>query len=188
MEILSTPIADLQIIKPTVYEDNRGYFMETYNAARLKEHNLTNRFVQDNESLSHFGVIRGLHYQLSPYAQAKLVRVVKGTILDVALDIRKNSPTFGQHFSIELSDRNKLQLLIPKGFAHGFSVLSNWAIVSYKCDSPYNPKADRGIRYNDPTLGIDWKIPESEVIVSAKDGIHPPLEQAEINFIFGAHE
>lgn len=185
MIIEQTPIPGLLILKPKVYNDNRGYFMESYNYKVLKEQGIIIKFLQDNESYSVKGVIRGLHFQLSPYAQTKLVRVIKGTIIDVAVDIRQNSPTYGKYLGIELSDENKYQLLIPKGFAHGFSVLSEFAIVNYKCDQYYRPEADRGIRYNDPALAIDWKIDPNKAIVSAKDNILPLLNEAENNFVFG---
>lgn len=186
MTIEPTQIADVLIIKPKIFTDHRGYFFESYNFDTLKKMGINYNFVQDNESYSGKNVIRGLHYQLSPYAQTKLVRVVSGRILDVAVDIRKNSPSFGRYIGVELSDNNKYQLLIPKGFAHGFAVLSDFAIVSYKCDQYYNPEADRGIRYNDPEIGIDWKIPMEQAIVSAKDKVHPALKDAELNFVFGS--
>ncbi|QKG80195.1 dTDP-4-dehydrorhamnose 3,5-epimerase [Tenuifilum thalassicum] len=185
MVIEETKIPEIKIIKPKVFTDNRGYFFESYNQKTFHALGIENNFIQDNESFSKKGVIRGLHYQLSPYAQSKLVRVVKGKIFDVAVDIRKNSPTFGQWVGVELSDENKHQLLIPKGFAHGFVTLSEYAIVNYKCDELYNPEADRGIRFNDPQIGIDWLIGLDEAIVSAKDNVHPYLKDAEINFDFG---
>lgn len=186
MTIEPTQIPDVVIIKPKVFTDHRGYFFESYNVDAFKKMGIEINFVQDNESYSRKNVIRGLHYQLSPYSQTKLVRVVAGRIFDVAVDIRKNSPTFGQYVGIELSDDNKYQLLIPKGFAHGFAVLSDFAIVSYKCDQYYNPEADRGIRYNDPEIGIDWKIPMEQAVVSAKDNVHPAMKDAELNFVFGS--
>lgn len=185
MKIIQTDFPDLLVIEPRVFEDNRGYFFESYNSIKYKEFGIDITFIQDNESKSSKGVIRGLHYQLSPFAQTKLIRVVSGRILDVAVDIRQNSPTFGKHFCIELSSENKRQLLVPKGFAHGFSVLSETATVFYKCDNYYNPEAERGLRYNDPQLGIDWKLDKEDEIVSSKDRVLPNLANAEINFIYG---
>lgn len=185
MRIIKTEFPDLLIIEPKVFEDQRGYFFESYNSMKYQELGINLNFVQDNESKSSYGVIRGLHYQLQPYAQTKLVRVISGKILDVVVDIRQNSPTFGKHFSIELSSDNKTQLLVPKGFAHGFSVLSETAIVMYKCDEFFNPEAERGICYNDSTLEINWKIDPEKAIVSSKDKVHPELANAEINFIYG---
>lgn len=185
MKLIETCIPDLLIIEPKVFEDSRGYFLESYNKKILNESKIDISFVQDNESKSSKGVLRGLHYQLAPYAQTKLIRVISGCILDIAIDIRKGSPTFGKHFAIELSGENKRQLLIPKGFAHGFSVLSDEVIVNYKCDNFYQPDAERGILYNDPELNIDWKIDLEHAVVSAKDKVNPPLLKAEINFIYG---
>jgi dTDP-4-dehydrorhamnose 3,5-epimerase len=187
MKKIETPIKDLYVIEPKVHEDSRGYFFESFNAARFKDLGFDVQFVQDNESLSSFGVIRGLHYQLAPYAQSKLVRVVQGSILDVAVDIRKNSPTFGKHFACKLTAENKNMLFIPKGFAHGFSVLSPVAIMNYKCDSFYNHSAERGIRYNDPSLNINWLVNPLEAIVSAKDNVLPLFETLESNFIYGGN-
>lgn len=186
MTIEPTQIPEVLILKPKVFTDHRGYFFESYNADTFRNLGIAINFVQDNESYSIKNVIRGLHYQLSPYAQTKLVRVVSGRIFDVAVDIRKNSPTFGKYIGVELSDENKYQLLVPKGFAHGFVVLSDFAIVNYKCDQYYKPEADRGIRYNDPEIGIDWQIPPEQAIVSAKDNVHPALKDAELNFVFGS--
>ena len=169
MPFRTTDIADLLIFEPVVYTDNRGYFFESYNELTFTREGISNRFVQDNQSYSAYGVIRGLHYQLDPYAQTKLVRVLQGKILDAAVDLRRSSKTFGETFSIELSSENKLQLLIPRGFAHGFSVLSETAEVSYKCDGLYNKESEGGIRYDDPQLGIDWQIPAGKTVVSAKD-------------------
>jgi dTDP-4-dehydrorhamnose 3,5-epimerase len=184
MKLISTPIPDLFVLEPKVFDDARGYFFEAFNKRAFKDLGLDLDFIQDNESCSDYGVIRGLHFQLSPYAQTKLVRVISGKILDVALDLRKNSPTFGKHFSIELDSDEKKMLLIPRGFAHGFSVLSPKAIVVYKCDSLYNPDADRGILFNDPAIGIDWKVDPNKAIVSAKDRVHPTLKEADLNFIY----
>lgn len=186
MPFTSTPIPGLLIFEPIVYEDNRGYFFESYNENVFREAGLDLRFVQDNQSSSSYGVIRGLHYQLPPHAQSKLVRVLTGTILDVAVDIRKGSPHYGQTFSLELSADNKKQLLIPPGFAHGFSVLSEKAIVLYKCDTFYNKGSDAGILYNDPVLNINWKIPASAAIISEKDLGLPGLAQCRNSFVFEA--
>ncbi|MEE4196718.1 MAG: dTDP-4-dehydrorhamnose 3,5-epimerase [Bacteroidales bacterium] len=184
MEVKETDIQGLKIIKPKIFEDSRGYFFESYNKKDLKKFLGDIEFVQDNQSLSEYGTIRGLHYQLAPYSQAKLVRVIQGKIYDVAVDIRENSPTYGQYFGIELSEQNKTQLFIPKGFAHGFSVLSSQAIVLYKTDGFYHKDSERGINYNDPELGIDWQIKPSASILSSKDKVLPPWKEAEKNFHF----
>jgi len=169
MTLIETGFRDLLVIEPRVFEDKRGYFMETYNAKIFHEDGIDQNWVQDNQSRSTYGVIRGLHYQLNPKAQTKLVRVLEGEILDVAVDLRKNSETFGQWYSIELSANNKKQLLIPRGFAHGFSVLSKSATVFYKCDNLYAPEMERSIDIFDKNLRIDWKIESSKTIVSEKD-------------------
>lgn len=179
MKIENTSIEDLLVITPKVFEDERGYFFESYNEALFRENGIDIKFIQDNQSFSKYGVIRGLHLQLPPFAQTKLVRVLQGEILDVAVDIRKNSKTYGQHFSVLLSDENKKQLLIPQGFAHGFSVLSPTAVVSYKVDQLYDKNSERGIRFDDPSLNIDWKIDSKECIVSAKDQILGGLKDLE---------
>lgn len=184
MPFHTTNIPGLLIFEPKVFEDSRGYFFEAYNQQVFQAEGLNLQFVQDNQSKSSFGVIRGLHYQLNPHAQYKLVRALQGTILDVAVDIRKGSPTFGQHFSMELSAENKKQLLIPSGFAHGFSVLSETAIVFYKCNVLYNKESEAGIVYNDPQLNIDWKIPKGKEIVSEKDILQPRFENCRNNFEF----
>ncbi|MFO7828833.1 MAG: dTDP-4-dehydrorhamnose 3,5-epimerase [Bacteroidales bacterium] len=184
MEIKETDIPGILIIKPKIFEDPRGYFFESYNKNKLNNALGDLEFVQDNQSLSGFGTIRGLHYQLAPYAQAKLIRVLQGKIYDIAVDIRQNSPTFGKHFGIELSDENKKQLFIPHGFAHGFSVLSKEAIVFYKTDQYYHKESERGIKYNDPELNIDWKINLSESILSSKDKVLPSFKESEKNFYF----
>lgn len=171
MNVENTPIEDLLVITPKAFEDDRGYFFESYSEASFAKNGINIKFIQDNQSFSKYGVIRGLHFQKEPYAQTKLVRVLQGEILDVAVDIRKDSKTYGQHFSIVLSSENKKQLLVPKGFAHGFSVLSETAMVSYKVDEVYNKESEGGIRYDDPALGIDWKVQTSDVIVSEKDVI-----------------
>jgi dTDP-4-dehydrorhamnose 3,5-epimerase len=185
MNIVKTRIKDLLILEPRIFADNRGYFFESYNKKKMedfigKEYN----FVQDNESKSSYGVIRGLHYQLTPYSQAKLVRVLKGKVYDIAVDLRKNSATFGEWVGVELSGENKKQFLIPKDFAHGFSVLSETAILAYKCDEYYHPEAEAGIIYNDLSIGIDWKIPEKDAKLSEKDELLPELKKAKINFSF----
>lgn len=185
MPFLTCHIQGLVIVEPTVFEDSRGYFFESYNAAVFEQNGITNLFVQDNQSKSSYGVIRGLHYQLAPFAQSKLVRVLQGSILDVAVDIRKGSPTYGQHFSIELNGENRTQLFIPPGFAHGFSVLTDTAVVSYKCDAFYNKQSEGGILYNDATLQIDWKINERAAIVSEKDLALPSLKDCRNNFEWG---
>ncbi len=183
MELIQTGFPDLVVLKPGIFKDDRGYFYESYNRQTLKRSGIDIAFVQDNQSLSSKGVIRGLHYQLNPYAQTKLVRVIAGTIFDVALDLRRGSPTFGKYFGIELSDENKLQLFIPQGFAHGFSVLSEEAVVMYKTDDYYKKEAERGIVFNDPDLQIDWKIDPAVACVSERDRQMPLLKNAEHNFM-----
>ena len=176
MKYIKTAIADVILIEPKVFGDERGYFVETFRADTFEaETGIKTAFVQDNESRSGYGVLRGLHYQLPPHAQSKLVRVIEGRVLDVAVDIRKGSPTFGQHVCMELSAENKHQLFIPRGFAHGFVVLSETAIFSYKVDNYYSPECDRGIKFDDPQLGIDWKIAASELVLSDKDKTQPLL-------------
>lgn len=182
MEIIETPIKDLLIIKPAVFADSRGFFLETFNEKRYQEAGITQRFVQDNQSKSSYGVVRGLHFQHSPYSQAKLVSVTVGKVWDVAVDLRVNSATYGQWYGVELTDENHYQFFIPRGFAHGFSVLSSTAIFSYKCDNFYNPVADGGIMFNDPDLNIDWKVPAEKMILSEKDKKHPFLKDAILNF------
>ena len=169
MKTQTTDIEGIVIVEPQVFGDSRGYFMETYQKEKYAAAGIDVTFVQDNESMSSYGVIRGLHYQAEPYAQAKLIRVVSGRVLDVAVDIRKNSPTYGKVFTLELSAENKLQLFLPHGIAHGFAVLSETAIFTYKCDNFYAPQYEHTIRYDDPTLNIDWKIPINERIISEKD-------------------
>jgi dTDP-4-dehydrorhamnose 3,5-epimerase len=173
------------VIEPRVFRDERGYFFEHYNEDKFKAKGLNYRFVQDNQSKSVFGVIRGLHYQLAPYAQTKLVRVIQGKVFDVAVDIRKNSPTFGNWYGIELSDENFLQLLIPRGFAHGYAVLSDTAVFQYKCDNPYNPESEKGILYSDKSLDIEWHVDPKDAIISPKDNILPDFDKAEMNFLYG---
>ena len=184
MIIIETGIEGLLIIEPKVYPDNRGYFFESYNEKILKKKGINIQFVQDNQSKSSYGVIRGLHYQLEPHAQTKLIRVLHGSIIDAAVDIRKGSPTFGKSFSIHISDENNKQLLIPKGFAHGFSVISETAVILYKCDDFYAPETERGIIYNDTSLGIDWEISIKDAVISDKDLKHPTFDKADINFTF----
>ena len=169
MEIRKTGIEGLLVLEPRVFKDPRGYFFESYHREELKQHGVENEFIQDNQSRSTYGVIRGLHFQNAPHAQTKLVRVTEGTIYDVAVDLRRESPTFGQWFGIELSADNFLQLLIPKGLAHGFSVLSDHATLYYKCDDYYHPQSESGIRFDDPDLEIDWKIDPGKAIISEKD-------------------
>ncbi|PLX13173.1 MAG: dTDP-4-dehydrorhamnose 3,5-epimerase [Marinilabiliales bacterium] len=183
MELIKTDFPGLFIIQPNVFKDSRGYFFESYNKIKIPELSDID-FVQDNQSKSVYGTIRGLHYQLEPYAQSKLIRVLDGTILDVVIDLREKSPTYGKHFPIELSCENKKQLFIPKGFAHGFSVLSETAVVFYKTDQYYKPGSERGINYNDPKLAIDWKIKTNEAVISAKDKVLPTLKESEKNFKF----
>ncbi|WP_440953180.1 dTDP-4-dehydrorhamnose 3,5-epimerase [Methanococcoides sp. FTZ1] len=183
MKLIETGISDLFILEPEVFEDDRGYFFESYNKKTIDE--LTGKefnFVQDNQSKSSYGVIRGLHYQLAPYSQTKLVRVLHGKVYDVAVDLRKDSPTFGKWFGVELSAENKRQFLIPKGFAHGFSVLSESAVFTYKCDEYYHPELEAGILYNDPSLRIDWKVKDCDIKVSVKDNVLPEMKNAEMNF------
>jgi dTDP-4-dehydrorhamnose 3,5-epimerase len=182
MKVVETGFKGLLVIKPVVYTDSRGYFFESFSQAAFKNAGLDFSPVQDNESKSGKGVIRGLHYQLQPYPQAKLIRVVMGKILDVALDIRKDSLTFGKWFAIELDSENKDQLFIPHGFAHGFSVLSETAVIQYKCDSVYKPEYERGINVNDPELDIYWKLGSSIPVISEKDLAQPLFKDADYNF------
>ncbi len=176
MEVIKTKIEGVLIIEPRVFGDDRGYFFESFNAREFAEKtNLQVNFVQDNESMSHYGVVRGLHFQQPPYAQSKLVRVVKGRVLDIAVDIREGSPTYGKHVSVELTEDNHRQFFMGKGFAHGFSVLSDVAIFQYKCDEFYAPQSEGAIAWNDPDLAIDWCIPADKVILSEKDKKHPFL-------------
>jgi len=184
MPLIKTVFPGLLIYEPAVFEDSRGYFFESYNEKEFIAAGIDTRFVQDNQASSSYGVIRGLHYQLNPHAQTKLVRVLSGTILDVVVDIRKGSPAFGKTFTLELSAANKKQLLIPKGFAHGYSVLSETAEVFYKCDAFYNKASEGGISYNDAELAIDWMIPAEKAIVSEKDKAYPGISGCSNNFIF----
>ncbi len=184
MSFSITDFAGLFIFEPKIHGDERGYFFESYNEKTFQKEQIATRFVQDNQSYSSYGVIRGLHYQMNPYAQTKLIRVLSGRILDVVVDIRKGSRTFGRHFSIELSGDNKKQLFVPAGFAHGFSVLSPTAEVLYKCDAFYNKESEAGICYNDPELAIDWQIPPDHAVVSPKDNELPALANCRNNFVF----
>lgn len=182
MPFFTTDFEGLLVFEPKIFGDSRGYFFESYNENVFQKQGINFRWVQDNQSSSSFGVIRGLHYQLNPYAQTKLVRVLDGLILDVVVDIRKNSSTYGKSFCIELSSTNIKQLFIPPGFAHGFSVLSEKAVVLYKCDQFYNKENEAGILYNDPVLKIDWKIPLAQQIISEKDKQLPLLRHCRNNF------
>ena len=179
MEYKKTAIEGVYVIKPRVFNDARGYFFEAWKQEEFEAHIGNVNFIQDNESKSSRGVLRGLHYQKGDFSQAKLVRVIKGRVLDVAVDIRKSSPTFGQHVMVELSEDNKRQFFIPRGFAHGFLVMSDEAIFTYKVDNVYAPQAEAGIRWNDPALGIDWPIDPQEVLTSEKDLKQPMLGEAE---------
>lgn len=177
MKVIKTPIEGLVVIEPRVFGDARGYFFESFNQAEFEREVGPVHFVQDNESRSSYGVVRGLHYQKGEHAQAKLVRAAVGAVLDVAVDLRKGSPTYGKSFSVELTDENHLMLFIPRGFAHGFSVLSEHAVFQYKCDNFYCPEAEAAVAWDDPDLAIDWRIPASSVILSEKDSNHPKLSE-----------
>ncbi len=182
MEVKKTDLEGVVIIEPRVFKDARGYFFESFSQREFDEKVCPIHFVQDNESMSTYGVIRGLHYQRMPYTQSKLVRCVKGAVLDVTVDIRKGSPTFGQHVAVELTEENHRQLFIPRGFAHGFAVLSDVAVFQYKCDNFYHPEADAGIQLMDEELGIDWRIPMEQAILSEKDLRHVKLRDAALDF------
>ena len=182
MEVIKTAIEGVVIIEPRIFKDARGYFFESFSQKEFNEKVMPINFVQDNESMSSYGVMRGLHYQKMPYTQSKLVRCVKGAVLDVAVDIRKGSPTFGQHVAVELTEENHRQFFVPRGFAHGFAVLSETAIMEYKCDNFYAPQADAGIQLLDEELGIDWRIPTAEALLSEKDLKHPCLRDAVLDF------
>lgn len=188
MPFQETAIPDLLVFEPSVFADSRGYFFEAYSQRAFQQKGIDITFVQDNQSYSKHGVIRGLHYQLNPHAQAKLVRAVQGRILDVVVDIRQGSPTFGQTFSIELSAENKKQLFVPVGFAHGFCVLSEDATVMYKCDAFWNKEAEGGIRFDDPALNIDWGVPASELVLIQKDLELPTMAECKNNFVYKASE
>ena len=178
MKVTATSIPDVLVIEPEVFGDHRGYFIESYSKIKFPSKYEQVTFIQDNESKSSLGVLRGLHYQIAPHCQSKLVRVIQGSVIDVAVDIRKGSPTFGKHVAVKLTGENKKQLFVPRGFAHGFVVTSDSAIFSYKCDNYYSPKHDRGILFNDPDLAIDWKLKESKLILSDKDKNQPLLKEA----------
>lgn len=182
MNIIKTKIQDLVIIEPRVFADDRGYFYEAYAEKRYKESGILCDFIQDNEAFSSYGVVRGLHFQKGEFAQAKLVRVVQGEVYDVAVDVRKGSPTYGQWEGVILNEENKRQFYVPRGFAHGYAVLSKTAIFSYKCDNVYNKESEGGIHINDETLNIDWRIPKEKQIISEKDLILPKLKEVQINF------
>lgn len=182
MQVIKTPLEGVLVIEPKVFKDSRGFFVETYNEERYMQAGITARFVQDNMSASTYGVVRGLHFQRPPYTQAKLVSCIEGEVLDVAVDLRKDSPTYGQWYSVLLSAENHRQFFIPRGFAHGFSVLSPRAIFAYKCDNLYHPEADGGLMLNDPTLNIDWQVPEDQMILSDKDKNHPFLKDLDNPF------
>ena len=182
MEIIKTAIDDIVIIKPRIFKDGRGYFFESFSQKEFDEKVRPITFVQDNESMSSYGVIRGLHYQKPPFTQSKLVRCIRGKVLDVAVDIRKGSPTFGHHVAVELSEDNHLQFFIPKGFAHGFAVLSDVAIFQYKCDEFYTPQSEGGIQLADDSLNINWQIPNEKIILSEKDKIRAKLADTELVF------
>jgi dTDP-4-dehydrorhamnose 3,5-epimerase len=179
MKVIKTSIEDVVIIEPDVFGDARGYFFESYSQKRFDEQVRPVKFVQDNESKSRYGVLRGLHFQKGKDAQSKLVRVVKGRVLDVAVDIRRGSPTFGKYDAVELTEENHRQLFIPRGFAHGFSVLSEEAVFQYKCDNLYAPQSEGAIAWNDPEIGIDWGLKAEDILLSAKDAAHPLLSEAE---------
>ena len=187
MEVIKTAIYGVVIIEPKIFKDSRGYFFESFSQNEFEDKVRKINFVQDNESMSSYGVMRGLHFQRPPYAQSKLVRCVKGRVLDVAVDIRKGSPTFGQHVAVELSEENHRQFFIPRGFAHGFAVLSDTAVFQYKCDNFYHPEADGGISIKDESLGIDWKIPMKEAILSDKDLKHNCLRNFDSPFDYNVN-
>ena len=184
MEVINTAIDGVVIIEPKVFKDQRGYFFESFSQREFEAKVRKINFVQDNESMSSYGVMRGLHFQRPPYTQSKLVRCVKGKVLDVAVDIRKGSPTYGKHVAVELSEDNHRQFFVPRGFAHGFAVLSDTAVFQYKCDNFYAPQADGGISIKDESLGIDWKIPTDMVILSEKDTLHSCLKDFDSPFSY----
>ncbi|WP_319480397.1 dTDP-4-dehydrorhamnose 3,5-epimerase [uncultured Draconibacterium sp.] len=184
MNIVQTGIPGLVVIEPRVFEDDRGYFFETFQQEKYREAGIERPFIQDNESQSTKGVVRGLHFQLGDAAQAKLVRVIQGSVFDVAVDLRKGSPTFGKWFGVDLNENNKKQLYVPRGFAHGFSVLSETAIFTYKCDNLYNREAESSINPFDKTLGIDWHVKEKNALISEKDKNALVFEKAQMNFVY----
>lgn len=182
MEVIKTAIPEVIIVEPRVFGDARGYFFESYSQREFDEKVRPIKWVQDNESMSSYGVLRGLHFQKGRFSQSKLVRVVRGRVYDVAVDVRKGSPTFGKWVGVELSEKNHRQLFIPKGFAHGFSVLSETAVFQYKCDAFYAPSEEGAIAWDDPDLGIDWQIPSDKILLSSKDTCHPRLREADYLF------
>ena len=182
MNIIRTEIPDVVIVEPRVFGDNRGYFFESFSERDFVSQVRKVRFVQDNESRSSYGVVRGLHYQKPPFSQSKLVRVISGKVLDVAVDMRKGSPTYGKHVAVELSGENKRQMFIPRGFAHGFAVLSDDVVFQYKCDNFYAPSSEGAVAWDDPELGIDWGVPQDKVVLSAKDRSHPLFKDVESCF------
>lgn len=184
MEVIKTDIEGVVIIEPRIFKDARGYFFESFSTKEFQEKVCQTTFVQDNESFSSYGVVRGLHFQKPPYTQSKLVRVIKGAVLDVAVDLRKGSPTYGKHVAVELTGENHRQLFIPKGFAHGFSVLSDEVLFQYKCDNFYAPQSEGGIAWNDPALQIDWRIPADKILLSEKDTKRPLLEDYNSDFVY----
>jgi len=188
MNVIETELEGVVIIEPRVFKDDRGYFFESFSQKNFEEKVCNTEFVQDNESKSTYGVLRGLHFQKPPYAQSKLVRVVKGKVLDVAVDIRKGSPTFGQHVTVELSEENKRQFFLPRGFAHGFAVLSEEAVFQYKCDNLYAPQCEGALAWDDPDLAIDWQIPTDKVVLSEKDMHHNRLKEAELIFDYNVNQ
>lgn len=187
MNVVKTAIEDVLIIEPQVFEDARGYFFESYSQRDFNSKVREISFIQDNESKSSYGVVRGLHFQKSPYSQGKLVRVTRGSVLDVAVDIRKGSPTFGKHVVVELTENNRLSLFIPRGFAHGFAVLSETAVFQYKCDNFYAPQSECAIAFDDPDLNIDWRIPADKIILSEKDKHHRRLKDVEWLFDYNVN-
>ncbi len=182
MKVIPSAIPEVLIIEPHVFGDARGYFFESFSAREFEQAVLRTSFVQDNESMSTYGVVRGLHYQKAPHSQSKLVSVVRGRVLDIAVDIRYGSPSYGKHISVELNDKNHRRLFIPRGFAHGFAVLSEYAVFQYKCDNYYVPESEGGIAWDDPALGIDWHLPAADVILSEKDRHRCTLAEAPVDF------
>lgn len=186
MNVIKTDIEGVVILEPRLFNDPRGYFFESFSQREFNSRVRTVRFVQDNESKSSYGVVRGLHFQMPPFTQSKLVRVISGSVLDVAVDIRKGSPTFGRHVAVELTGENHRQFFVPRGFAHGFSVLSPTAVFQYKCDAFYAPQSEGAIAWDDPDLGIDWRVPAEKVLLSDKDRRHPRLKDADFLFDYSA--
>ena len=182
MNVIKTDIDSVVILEPRIFNDARGYFFESFSQRQFQEEVWNTTFVQDNESFSSYGVVRGLHFQKPPYSQAKLVRVIQGAVLDVAVDLRSGSPTYGKHVAVELTEENHRQLFIPQGFAHGFAVLSDKVLFQYKCDNYYAPQSEGGIAWNDPDLNIDWRIPADKVILSEKDTRHPLFKDYQTDF------